>query len=76
MTLGKEAKAVKATLSFTLPDDQGDYDAARLGRAALSALWEINERCRSLLKHGDPSDETARLAEEIRAMIPGELLDT
>ena len=67
---------MKATLSFTLPDDQGDYDAARLGRAALSALWEINERCRSLLKHGDPSDETARLAEEIRAMIPGELLDT
>ena len=76
MSLDKEAKAVKATLSFTLPDDQGEYDAARLGRAALSALWEIDQRCRSLLKHGDPSDETARLAEEIRAMIPGELLDT
>jgi hypothetical protein len=36
---------------------------------------EIDERCRSLLKHGDPSDETARLVEEIRGMIPGEMLE-
>jgi hypothetical protein len=65
-----------ATFSFNLPDEQGDYDAARLGSQALLALWEINEKCRSLLKHGDPTPEAARLAEEIRGMIDGELLDT
>jgi hypothetical protein len=66
---------MKATLSFNLPDEQGEFDAARLGHKALAALWDIDQRCRSLLKHGDPSDETARLAEEIRGMIDGELLE-
>jgi hypothetical protein len=66
---------MKATLTFRLPDDQGDYDAARLGRAALSTLWEIDQHCRSLLKHGSPSEETASLAEAIRGMIDGELLE-
>jgi hypothetical protein len=66
---------MKATLTFNLPDEQGEFDAARLGHKALTTLWDIDQRCRSLLKHGDPSDETARLAEEIRGMIPGELLE-
>ena len=66
---------MKATLSFTLPDEQGEYDAARLGSKALVALWEIDQRCRGLLKHGEPSDGERRLAEEIRGMIDGELLD-
>jgi len=66
---------MKATLSFNLPDDQGDFDAARLGRAALAALWQIDQHCRSLLKHGEPTDEERGLAEEVRAMIPAELLE-
>ena len=66
---------MKATLEFDLPDEQGEFDAARLGSKALTTLWDIDQRCRSLLKHGDPSDETARLAEEIRGMIPGEMLE-
>ena len=65
-----------ATLRFTLPDEQGDYDAARLGSQALLTLWEIDQKCRSLLKHGDPTPEARKLAEEIRGMIPGEMLDT
>ena len=64
-----------ATLRFTLPDEQGEFDAARLGSQALLTLWEIDQRCRSLLKHGDPTPDAARLAEEIRAMIPGEMLE-
>jgi hypothetical protein len=64
-----------ATLRFRLPDDQGEFDAALNGRQAISALWDIAQRCRSLLKHGTPSDETARLAEEIRGLIPSELLE-
>ena len=64
-----------ATLRFTLPDEQGDYDAARLGGKALLTLWDIDQKCRSLLWHGNPTPETARLAEEIRGMIPGEMLE-
>jgi hypothetical protein len=64
-----------ATLRFTLPDEQGEFDAARLGSKALLTLWDIHEKCRSLLRHGNPSEEAARLAEEIRGMIDGELLE-
>jgi hypothetical protein len=66
---------MRATLTFNLPDDQAEFDAARLGRAALSALWEIDQHCRSLLKHGEPTPEQRELAEEIRAMIEPELLE-
>jgi hypothetical protein len=66
---------MKATLEFLLPEDQGEFDAARLGREALVALWEIDQHCRSLLKHGDPSEDAAALAEAIRAMISEELRD-
>jgi hypothetical protein len=58
-----------ATLRFNLPDEQGEFDAARLGRSACACLWDIDQRLRGLLKHGDPSEETARLAEELRQMI-------
>jgi hypothetical protein len=67
---------MKATLTFSLPDEQAEFDAARLGRQALSTLWDIDQGCRSLIKHGEPGDEARRLAEEIRAMIPAELLET
>ena len=64
-----------ATLRYTLPDEQAEYDAARLGSEARSVLWDIDQRCRSIIKYGEPGDETRRLAEEIREMIPGEMLD-
>lgn len=63
------------TIRYRLPDEQGDYDRARLGGEAVTALWEIDQRLRSLLKHGEPSDETRELAEELRAMIPAECLE-
>jgi hypothetical protein len=58
-----------ATLRFALPEEQAEFDAARLGRQMAATLWEIDQRCRSLLKHGEPSGETGQLAEEIREMI-------
>ena len=64
-----------ATLRFTLPDDQAEYDAARLGSEAMQVLWKIDQHCRSLCKHGTPTAEERRLAEQIREMIPAELLD-
>jgi hypothetical protein len=65
----------RLTITYTIPDEQAEYDAARLGRAALTVLWEIDQHCRSLLKHGEPTPEERRLAEQIRAMIPGECLE-
>ena len=64
-----------ATLRFDLPAEQGDFDAAINGRKAISALWDIDQACRSLLKHGEPTEGQAELAERIREMIPSELLD-
>ena len=66
---------MRATLTFKLPDEQAEYDAARLGSEAMQVLWQIDQRLRSLLKHGEPSGETGQLAEEIRGLIPAELLD-
>ena len=70
-----EYRMPTATLAYSLPEDEPDFDAAINGRKAISALWDIDQRLRSVLKHGEPSDETARLAEEIRGLIPSELLD-
>ena len=64
-----------AILKFSLPDEQAEFDAARLGSEAMQTLWQIDQTCRSLLKHGQPTAEERRLAEQIREMIPSELLD-
>jgi len=63
------------TIRYRLPEEQAEYDAARLGSEAMQVLWQIDQTCRSLLKHGTPTPEERRLAEEIRGMIPGEMLD-
>ena len=66
---------MKATLTFLLPDDQGELDAALLGREALMALWEIENHCRAILKHGDPREDMRELCETLRAMIPPACLE-
>lgn len=57
------------TLRFKLPDEQAEFDAARQGAAAKAVLWDIDQHCRAILKYSEPSEETARLAGEIREMI-------
>jgi len=64
-------------IRFRLPEDQGDFDAAMQGRDAKSVIWEVDQYCRGILKHGDPSEEPARHLEYIREILrerPG-LLD-
>ena len=58
-----------ATLRYRLPEEQAEYDAARLGRQMVATLWQIDQHCRSLVKHGEPTPEARRLAEEIRQLI-------
>lgn len=64
-----------ATLKFVLPEEEAEFNAANQGRLAKIALWDIDQKLRSLLKHGEPTPAQAVLAEEIRGMIPYELLE-
>jgi hypothetical protein len=63
-----------ALLKFDLsdPDDAREHRYALAGRAALIALELIDQRCRSLLKHGSPTAEQRELAAEIRQLIRDE----
>jgi hypothetical protein len=61
---------MKAILEFNLPDDQYDFDRARLGTEAFSAIHEVLEmQIRRVLKHGDPSNETREILEQIKATL-------
>lgn len=58
------------TIRYTLPDEQADFDLARLGRAMASLLWDIDQHCRTVVKYeAEPSEDRVRLAQEIRQMI-------
>jgi hypothetical protein len=58
-----------AILRFRLPDEQAEYDAARQGSDAKAVLWEIDQYCRGVCKHGEPSKETREHLEHIRRLI-------
>jgi hypothetical protein len=58
-----------ATLRFRLPDEQSEFDAARQGSEAKSTLWNIDQYCRSVCKHGSPSAETREHLEHIRQLV-------
>jgi hypothetical protein len=68
---------MKALLRFDLddPDDAREHRYCLAGRDALIALEVIDNRCRSVLKHGDPSKETQTVLEDIRSTIPYELVN-
>jgi len=55
------------------PDDEREHRYALAGREALISLEAIEQAIRSKLKHGDPSEETKAVLEEIRTLIPYEL---
>lgn len=57
------------TLRFTLPAEQAEFDAARMGGEALRVLREIDQRCRSRAKYDELPSFARELAEEIRGMI-------
>ena len=66
-----------AILRYRLPDEQVEFNAAMQGRDAKATIWAVDQHCRSILKHGEPSEETRQHLEHIRDMLrerPG-LLD-
>jgi hypothetical protein len=67
-----------AILRFRLPDEQTEFNAAMQGRDAKSVIWEVDQYCRGLLKHGTLPAESRQALEEIREMLrerPGLLND-
>lgn len=60
----------KATLSFTLPEEQEDFDSAYNGASYLLTLSEIYNKCRSQLKYGSPlsPEEADKFIEEIKLL--------
>jgi len=56
-------------LRYRLPDEQSDFDAAMQGRDAKIVIWEVDQYCRGLVKHGTISDETAKHLDRIREML-------
>jgi len=56
-------------IRFRLPDEQTELNAAMQGADAKSAIWQVDQYCRGVLKHGEPSAETRRHLEEIREML-------
>ena len=66
-----------AILRYRLPDEQVEFNAAMQGRDAKATIWAVDQHCRSILKHGEPSEETRQHLEHIREILrerPG-LLD-
>ena len=64
-----------ATLRYRLPDEQAEFDAARLGGEALSTLWKIDQHCRERIEYCQITDAETHALEFIRALIPHELLE-
>jgi hypothetical protein len=58
-----------ATLRFNLDEEEHAFKAALHGSAMKNILWEIDQYCRNLLKHGDPNEETSALAEHMRSLV-------
>jgi hypothetical protein len=60
----------RAALTFRLPEEQAEFEAACQASAAKSLLWDLDQHCRSVLKYeAEPHEERCRLAEEIRRII-------
>jgi hypothetical protein len=73
----RNAKMPHVILRYRLPDEQVELNAAMQGREAKGAIWAVDQYCRNVLKHGNPSEEAATYLELIRNLLrdrPG-LLD-
>lgn len=59
----------RAILTFRLPQEQTEYNAAMQGGAAKSTIWSVDQYCRNILKHGEPSADVRKHLEWIRDML-------
>jgi hypothetical protein len=59
---------MKATLEFTLPEDQDDFNYATNGFNYYHALWEMDQWLRSEYKYND-KEEMYEVREKLREII-------
>jgi len=60
----------KVKFEFNLPEEESDFLLALKGKEFFCSLWEIDQKCRSILKHGHDFKSVEDLAEYIRNMMP------
>ena len=61
---------MKATLTFNLPDEQYEYEAANKGAKLLYIITEMDQHLRSILKYEDGlSTETYDKVQSIRDFL-------
>ena len=56
----------KIKMTFNLPEDQAEFDFAVQGSKMYSALWDISQELRTLLKYEELSEEEWKIVERIR----------
>lgn len=64
---------MKATLTFDLPDENTEFKLAINGHNYYSVLWNVDQKLRGLIKHGDITDEQYKIYDNIRDMIRVEM---
>ena len=61
---------MKATLTFNLPEEQYEYDAANKGIKALAIIHELDDHLRSILKYEETiSQDTYDKVQSIRDFL-------
>lgn len=62
---------MKATLKYDLPDEQQEFQDAINGIKWKSAMWDLDQRLRGLIKHApDSMDEMEHQAyQRVRSML-------
>ena len=61
---------MEAQFKFDLPDEQPEFELCVNARDYYCALSDIDNECRNLMKHGDISNETYKILEKLRCMVP------
>ena len=60
---------MNATLNFKLPEDNDDFKLATEGRTLWCALWDVDQKLRSVLKYGHKYKSVEDLAQDMRDLI-------
>ena len=60
----------KVTFVYDMPEDKYELWLHTQSHTFFSALWEIDQHCRSVVKHGHQYKSVEDLAQAIRGMMP------
>lgn len=64
---------MKATLTFSLPEEEYEFRQASRASELSAAIQDALQHIRARLKYGEVSDEVRQELEAIREILPGDL---